>query len=167
MTDIWSWVVAAYGAPGVAEQCLNLQDEHDQNVPLLLWAAWASTRGPVDQVLAAQAADMARVWSKAVIVPLRDVRRALKQPVAEGDMSPRLDLREQVKAVELQSEKVLLEQLAVLSVNAESLPEALVRVVMLDALLAVASAWSKDYPAEKLTRLTQTLSEWQNLRYKG
>jgi uncharacterized protein (TIGR02444 family) len=158
--------VAAYGAPGVAEQCLDLQDAHDQNVPLLLWAAWAATQGGVSDVMASQAARMARTWSEEVIVPLRSVRRRLKQALSEGDEAPRLALREQVKAIELQSEKVLLEQLTGLSTGADGLPDDLMPAVMLDALLKVASAWSGDYPAEKLARLTQTLSDWQKLRYK-
>ena len=164
--DVWSSVVAAYGAPGVAEQCLELQDAHEQNVPLLLWAAWAATQGAVSDVVAAQAAGIARAWSEAAIVPLRSIRRRLKQALSEGDEAPRLALREQVKAIELHAEKVLLEQLAGLSTGADGLPDDLVPTVMLDALLNVASAWSDDYPAEKLARLTQTLSDWQKLRYK-
>lgn len=164
--DVWSWAVAAYGAPGVAEQCLELQDAHDQNVPLLLWAAWAATYGPVSDVMASQAAGMARVWSEAAIIPLRRVRRRLKQPLSDGDEAPRLALREQAKAMELQAEKVLLEQLAALSGAGDHLPDDLMPTVMLDAVQAVASAWSGDYPAEKLARLTQTLSDWQKLRYK-
>ncbi|MFT4073930.1 MAG: TIGR02444 family protein [Asticcacaulis sp.] len=166
-TDIWPWVIDVYAAPGVAEQCLNLQDEHDQNVPLLLWAAWAATHGAVDQALAARAADMARTWSDAVIVPLRGVRRRLKAPLSDGDATMRLALREQVKVVELQSEKVLLEQLAALSVRSGAIPDSLLPVVILDALLAVASVWSQDFPAEKLARLTQALSEGLVLRYNS
>lgn len=164
--DMWSWVVAAYGAPGVAEQCLELQDAHDQNVPLLLWAAWVATHGPVSEGVASRAAGIARAWSEAAIMPLRSVRRLLKQPLSDGDEAPRLALRTQVKAIELQAEKVLLEQLAALSGAGDRLPDNLVPAVMLDAVQAVASAWSADYPAEKLERLTQTLSDWQKLRYK-
>jgi uncharacterized protein (TIGR02444 family) len=38
----WEWALDAYARPGVAEACLELQDVHGQNVPLLLWAAWAA-----------------------------------------------------------------------------------------------------------------------------
>lgn len=41
---LWDWAVAAYGAPGVGEACLTLQDSHDQNVPVLLWSAWGGGR---------------------------------------------------------------------------------------------------------------------------
>ncbi len=43
--DLWTWACAAYAAPGVAEACLSLQDYHEQNVPLLLWAAWTAATG--------------------------------------------------------------------------------------------------------------------------
>ena len=46
MSDgFWDWAVAAYAAPGVAEECLHLQDVHEQAVPLLLWAAWQAETG--------------------------------------------------------------------------------------------------------------------------
>jgi uncharacterized protein (TIGR02444 family) len=38
MSGLWDWAVAAYGAPDVGDACVALQDSHDQNVPLLLWA---------------------------------------------------------------------------------------------------------------------------------
>src|SRR5690606_10945881 len=43
--DLWTWACAAYAAPGVSEACLSLQDYHEQNVPLLLWAAWTAVTG--------------------------------------------------------------------------------------------------------------------------
>ena len=39
---LWDWAVAAYGRPGVAPACLDLQDRFEQNVPLLLAAAWSA-----------------------------------------------------------------------------------------------------------------------------
>ena len=42
---LWDWAVAAYGADGVADACLELQDAAGQNVPLLLWAAWTARTG--------------------------------------------------------------------------------------------------------------------------
>ena len=45
MSDLWTWTLTAYKAPGVAETCLSLQDHHEQNVPLLLWAAWVAVTG--------------------------------------------------------------------------------------------------------------------------
>ncbi len=71
-------------------------------------------------------------------------------------------LRTQVKAVELQAEKALLDHLAGLATDSAAMPSLPVDIrpaVTLDAVLAVAGAWSPDFPAEKLARLTQALSE--------
>ena len=61
MSDLWTWAVAAYEAPGVAEACLSLQDHNEQNVPLLLWAAWVAVTGrrPDEETIEA-ACDAAR-----------------------------------------------------------------------------------------------------------
>jgi len=159
--DFWDWAVKAYGGEGVAELCLDLQDADGQNVSLLLWALWCTSEGiVVDAALAKQAADMARVWSDAVILPLRQVRRRLKSPLSGDDTAARLPLRDSVKTVELQAEKALMAQLSGLCRLRERqfLPPGVQTVLRLNALLAAASAWGTDYPAEKLARLTQALT---------
>lgn len=110
--SFWDWAVAAYAAPGVAEACLDLQDAHDQNVPLLLWAAWCARTGrrPDEDALDA-ACDTARVWTDAAILPLRDLRRRLKSPIPDMDNADRLAVREQIKAVELDAERRLISAL--------------------------------------------------------
>ena len=53
---LWDWAIAAYGAPGVAEACLALQDSNEQNVPLLLWSAWVARTGRKPDVETIEAA---------------------------------------------------------------------------------------------------------------
>jgi uncharacterized protein (TIGR02444 family) len=109
---LWDWMLSAYERPGVPETCLKLQDEHAQNTSFLLWALWARTE---DADLLARAAEATRRFDQTALVPLRAVRRALKPscpPVADD---AREALREQVKVVELQAERVLVETLERLS----------------------------------------------------
>lgn len=112
----WDWALAAYAAPGVAEACLELQDAHDQNVPLLLWAAWCARNGrrPGEDDLDA-ACDTARVWTDAAILPLRDLRRRLKSTIPDMAPPDRLAVREQIKAVELDAERRLMSALEALA----------------------------------------------------
>ena len=65
MSDgFWDWAVAAYAAPGVAEECLHLQDVHEQAVPLLLWAAWQAETGRApDEEALEGAVDTTQVWA--------------------------------------------------------------------------------------------------------
>lgn len=148
--ELWSWAVAAYGRPGVAEACLALQDDHGQDVPLLLWAAW---RGPADAETVEAACDTARSWRDAAIAPLRLVRRTLKKPVPDMEDAARLALREQVKAVELAAERGLLEALEALSGPAQvPAPDPL------PALVAAARAWGPVTPRAALATLAARLS---------
>lgn len=152
--SLWDWAVAAYGREGVSEACLALQDHHDQNVPLLLWAAWSAATGRRSDAETVEAAcDTARAWTSAAVAPLRAIRRTLKAPIPDMDDAARQGLREQVKAVELAAERALLADLETLSPAAS--PGA--RPV-LDVLVEVARQWSPVTPRPALARLAETLS---------
>ncbi len=135
MSEFWDWAVAAYARPGVAELCLDLQDSHNQNVPLLLWAIW---RGGD----AAAALALARQWEDEVVGPLRQARRNLK-PYGRFEA-----LRERVKAVELEAERTLMAELERLA-GAVADP---------GALETVTSAWGGSPPAEALAGLRAAIT---------
>lgn len=152
-TDFWDWAVAAYGAPGVGEACLHLQDALGQNVPLLLWAAWTARTGrrpDADDIEAA--CDLARSWSNTAVEPLRAVRRALKIATVDIADADRLALREQVKAAELQAERVLMNGLATLAPAPSGSPRPAI-----DALAETARAWSGVVPRPALIQLAERL----------
>ncbi|MDI7775179.1 TIGR02444 family protein [Asticcacaulis sp. EMRT-3] len=150
--DFWKWALKAYAAEGVAEACLDLQDAHDQCVPLLLWAAWA---GPAAVDRAGAAALLARDW-QVVILPLRAARRRLKTPVSEGDSAERVPLRAVVKAAELQAERALMTRLAALVEGADT-QKSILNHELMSALRAVAGGWSESLPEAGLARLAQAL----------
>ncbi|WP_029013975.1 TIGR02444 family protein [Niveispirillum irakense] len=103
--DLWSFSLAVYDAPGVAEACLMAQDAHGQDVNLILWAAWLGWRGHLltpAELDAAQAATAP--WREEVVAPLRTLRRRLKTGPLPAP-SPTSDaLRGQIKAAELEAE---------------------------------------------------------------
>lgn len=145
---LWRWALEAYARPGVPEVCLALQDDHGQNTCLLLWAVWAEG---ADSPALEEAARVARAWEETVLTPIRSARRALKPafpPVNDGASE---DLRSQVKAVELQAERVLLETL-------ERLGEGRGGQQALQALKAASRAWGNPAPDEALARLAGALS---------
>jgi uncharacterized protein (TIGR02444 family) len=147
---LWDWTLRAYGQAGVPEACLTLQDDYGQNTSLLLWAVWAETADPA---LLARAADIARRWEALALSPIRTVRRALK-PAFEGvDDGARADLREDVKAVELRAERVLLESLEPLGGQGRAAGGA----HALAALEAASAAWGKPAPADALAALAAAL----------
>ena len=153
MSGLWDWAVRAYGADGVSEACLHLQDAAGQNVPLLLWAAWAARTGRNPDADALEAAcDIARAWQETAIAPLRDVRRALKGRNPDLEDADREAVRNQVKAVELGAERRLLAALEALTPSSEGAPRP-----VLEALIAAARQWSPMTPRPGLTTLAERL----------
>lgn len=144
---IWDWALEAYAQPGVPEACLALQDEHGQNTSLLLWAVYAEVKDPV---LLARAAEATRAWDSTALTPLRDVRRALKAPLPPFADTARQELREEVKAIELAAERLLMETL-------EGLSKGRGGARALEALEAASQAWDKPAPADALARLAAAL----------
>lgn len=144
---LWDWTLEAYGRPGVAEACLALQDRHRQNTSFLLWAVWAEAADPA---LLARAADVARRWEMLALSPIREVRRALKPPFGGVADEPREGLRDEVKAVELRAERVLMEALEAMTGGRGGEPA-------LAALEGASAAWGKPAPADALAALALAL----------
>ena len=151
--SLWDWAVRAYGTEGVSETCLTLQDVHEQNVPLLLWAAWTAATGrrPDEETIEA-AADTARAWDLTAVAPLRAVRRTLKAPIPDIDDPAREAVRTQVKAIELAAERHLLAALEALTPAPDGAPQP-----PISALAAAARAWGAVTPRPALVRLAERL----------
>ena len=116
--------MALYGRDGVPDACLQLQNRHDLDVPVVLFAAFV---GAVRrQTLTASGVDAARArvdaWHHEVVRPLRAVRQRLKTgpPPAPSDITARL--RSQVQKIEIEAELIELDQLGALIPALEHLP---------------------------------------------
>ena len=144
---IWDWMLQAYAQPGVPEACLVLQDEHGQNTSLLLWAVYAEAKDPA---VLGRAAETARAWDRTALTPLRDVRRALKPSLPPFDDGARQALRDEVKALELAAERLLVETLDHLSKDRRG-------AHALDALQAASKAWGPPAPANAMAALAAAL----------
>ncbi|KAB1073730.1 TIGR02444 family protein [Methylobacterium planeticum] len=108
---LWTFACAFYGRPGIAEACLALQDEADVDVALLLYLIWCAQTGrPVDAAAIVRAEARAAPWRAQVIAPLRAVRRAMRSELLPGQ--PTQALRERIKAVELEAERLALAALS-------------------------------------------------------
>ncbi len=147
--SLWTWALGAYERPGVSEACVELQDEHGQSVPYLLFAAWAALEGR--RVEAIRAVATARAWEAEVVAPLRAARRRLKSEMPGTADASRLALREQVKGVEFGAERLLMESLQAMA--GEPGPQRPVAEALAAAAMAFGGA-----PEAKITRLATLLS---------
>jgi uncharacterized protein (TIGR02444 family) len=121
----WTWSLATYARPGVADACLELQDRLGLDVNRLLLAWWLAANGLALPETADALAAFADPWQRQVVGPLRSVRRALKGSALPGATA----LREAVKAAELEAERLEqheLERLTAMAGPAEGTPGELV-----------------------------------------
>jgi uncharacterized protein (TIGR02444 family) len=137
------WNFSVYGAGAVQDECLALQDQFGVDVNLVLLCAFAGAVHDValtpDDIASARA--LVAPWHKDIVSSLRAARRRLKAIDMSGaDAVQAADLLTQVKAAELESERIeqtMLEQWA--SARLEGRPRGNSRYIVpanLQALLA-------------------------------
>ncbi|MDO7895671.1 TIGR02444 family protein [Pseudomonas citrulli] len=139
--DLWRFSLDLYAKPGVEAACLASQDA-GLNVCLLLCGLWLDQRGVgCSEQRLHRLRQLADAWDAEVVKPLRSLRRQWKNAALQD---PELDtLREQVKRLELEAERRLLERL---EAAARDWPEARHRdsAQWLQALAAIAGPANHD-----------------------
>lgn len=109
MQDLWTFAVACYAQPGIESLCLELQDA-GTDVCLLLCGAWLEQRRiGCDARRLDDLQTIALHWQRQVVTPLREVRRAWKAAAQED--AELAELRQAIKTLELDAERVLLDRL--------------------------------------------------------
>jgi uncharacterized protein (TIGR02444 family) len=106
-SPFWQFSVTFYAVPGVSPACVELQDRAKVDVNILFFLLWNATQGR-----ALSKADLAEVeralgpWRDMAVVPLRQVRRALKAPPASMPADAAEGFRTRIKSVELEAERL-------------------------------------------------------------
>lgn len=118
-SPFWTFSLKIYRIEGVPPACLTLQDLHGVDVNVMLYGLWLASQGrALSRADMRSIVDAMEVWKRQVVVPLRGVRRLLKDPVAaSGKAGPAfaeagvLALRDQIKKIELEAERLQQEAL--------------------------------------------------------
>jgi uncharacterized protein (TIGR02444 family) len=106
-TPFWRFSVSLYGMPDVAPACLTLQDEAGIDVNLLMYLLWCASRRRVLAAEEVRALDQTLAgWRDMAVIPLRTLRRALKEgpPLLDPAVAERY--RNKIKGVELEAERL-------------------------------------------------------------
>lgn len=105
--SFWAFSLETYAKPGLAEACLELQDQCDADVNLLLFLLWLGYEGRCLSVQEIGAIiDLVKPWQEGVVRPLRLARRSLKSAAHDWQSEEAVLLRQRVKADELSAERV-------------------------------------------------------------
>jgi uncharacterized protein (TIGR02444 family) len=107
---LWQFSFDFYARPGVSAALIELQDHAELDVNLILFALWhgLSGRGRLDHERLAVAGRAAGAIQAEIIAPLRALRRRLRTDL-DADIQR---LREAIKALELDAEKIAQTRLA-------------------------------------------------------
>ena len=104
----WEYSLALYAKSGVSGDGLMLQDEYGLDVNLILFCIWAGAEGPgeLTEVELSECVARAGQWQTEVVVPIRRIRRALKQDALGATSELVRIYRPRVQGLELESEHV-------------------------------------------------------------
>ena len=106
-SPFWRFSLRFYRRPGVADACIALQDGCGVDVNILLFFLWLATaRRCVPLAAAQEVCAKAAAWRDDVVVPLRTVRRRLKEGSSLVERGAAELFRTRIKAIELESERL-------------------------------------------------------------
>jgi uncharacterized protein (TIGR02444 family) len=110
---IWDFVLNYYRQQGVSEAAVVLQDTAGIDVNMILFLMWLSSQ---KKTLAE--ADMRKLgenshgWQRSVVVPIRNIRRLLKENAPFVAQEAALAYRKKIQAIEIEGEQLQLNGMA-------------------------------------------------------
>jgi uncharacterized protein (TIGR02444 family) len=106
-SPFWQFSIKFYAVPGVAPACITLQDEAGVDVNLLFFLLWnASLNRTLTKDEVAELDRTIGVWRNTAVIPLREIRRALKTPPAMLTPDVAETFRNRIKTAELEAERL-------------------------------------------------------------
>jgi uncharacterized protein (TIGR02444 family) len=115
-SPFWRFSLRFYRRPGVADACIALQDGCGVDVNILLLLLWLATaRRRVSVAAAQEVCAKAAAWRDEVVVPLRTLRRRLKDGSSLVERGAAELFRTRIKAIELESERLQQESMFALA----------------------------------------------------
>jgi len=104
----WSFSLKLYSRSGIAKWLLQLQDEHGADVNMVLFCCWCGKEGrvPLGDAFFLQTDRDLHEWRVEVVETLRRVRRRLKGQVVGVPGRLTDPLREEVKRLEVEAERI-------------------------------------------------------------
>jgi uncharacterized protein (TIGR02444 family) len=106
-SPFWRFSLQFYRLPGVAEACIELQEEAGADVNLLLFLLWHGARQRrLSTAEVERLEQKIASWRNLTVIPLRAIRRALKSPPGLVEAGAAEAFRTRIKAVELEAERL-------------------------------------------------------------
>jgi uncharacterized protein (TIGR02444 family) len=159
-TPIWDFVLNYYGRKGVSEALIGLQDSQGIDVNMLLFLIWMAAQSKsvaADDV--AFVSNSSHAWQRAVVVPIRAVRRLLKESAPLVPAEAAAAFRKKVQAIELEGEQLQLNAMAALAQQFKPTPAAAPEEAVRRNIKAFEGVAGKTFPPAIVDGLARALVE--------
>lgn len=160
-SPFWRFSIKFYQVPGVAPSCIELQDQAGVDVNVLFFLLWLATQNrALDKEQVAEIERAIGPWREMAVVPIRNVRRALKSPPKALAADAAEGFRTRIKAIELEAEKLQQEALFQM---AEQTPLGTPAASPVEAAKASVSAYQtvlKPFPAAPLEAIFSAFAKF-------
>jgi uncharacterized protein (TIGR02444 family) len=106
--SFWAFSLSIYERPGLPDALIAVQDRHGADVNMLLYCCWCGLTGR-RQLSSADILDLEGTvsgWRQGVVHPLRGLRRDMKNGYREMPRGEADNLRESIKSLELEAERI-------------------------------------------------------------
>jgi uncharacterized protein (TIGR02444 family) len=164
-TPIWDFVLNYYGRKGVSEALIGLQDSQGIDVNMLLFLMWmAAQKKSVAAGDVKLVSETSHPWQRSVVVPIRGVRRLLKDnaPLVAADAAAAF--RKKVQAIELEGEQLQLNAMAALAAKLTPASAGSAEDAARQSIKAFEGATAKAFPSSAVDTLARALAEVADAR---
>jgi uncharacterized protein (TIGR02444 family) len=104
---LWTFSIDLYRAPGFSDACIRLQDDAGADVNLVFFLLWNAALKRKLSTAEVAAVDRAVAdWRETAVIPMRRIRRALKDAPLLPDPNVLEDYRTRIKGLELEAERL-------------------------------------------------------------
>lgn len=156
---IWDFVLGYYRQQGVSEAAIALQDAAGIDVNMILFLMWLSGQGKtLAEADLRKLSETSHSWQRQVVVPIRNIRRLLKENAPFVEQETALAYRKKVQALELEGEQLELNGMADASRTAALNTAASTEKAARDNLATFAKVAGKTFPADAVEAFVNALA---------
>ena len=158
--EIWDFVLGYYRQQGVSESAITLQDTLGLDVNQVLFLMWlAGQKKALGEADVKRVADTSKGWQHDVVVPIRAIRRLLKENAPLVEQEAALAYRKKVQALEIEGEQLQLTAMAALSQGMTTTTTATAEDAARKNLAALSAAYGKPFPQAAVDGFVRALKE--------
>jgi len=157
---IWDFVLNYYKQQGVSEAAITLQDSIGIDVNMILflmWLAGSKRTLAVDDVK--RVGETSHAWQRQVVIPIRAIRRLLKENAPLVPQPTALEYRKKIQALEIEGEQLQLNAMAALMAGLKSGSAQTAGDAARTNLAAFANVTGKPFPPAAVDAFVRALKE--------